>query len=43
MARAGAPFELIARRLGHRDVAMVVKINGRFEAGQRRARPLGAH
>jgi len=24
--RAGAPFELIARQLGHRDVAMVAKV-----------------
>ncbi len=31
MARAGAPFELIARQLGHRDVAMVAKIYGRFK------------
>jgi hypothetical protein len=28
MARAGAPFELIARQLGHRDVA---KVYGRFK------------
>jgi integrase len=26
MARAGAPIELIARQLGHRDVAMVAKV-----------------
>jgi integrase len=26
MARAGAPFELIARQLGHKDVTMVVKV-----------------
>jgi hypothetical protein len=31
MARAGAPFELIARQLGHRDVAMVAKVYGRFK------------
>ena len=31
MARAGAPFELIARQLGHRDVAMVGKVYGRFK------------
>ncbi len=31
MARAGAPFELIARQLGHRDVAMVTKVYGRFK------------
>jgi integrase len=30
MARAGAPFELLARQLGHRDVAMVAKVYGRF-------------
>ena len=31
MARAGAPFELIARQLGHREVAMVAKVYGRFK------------
>ncbi len=31
MARSGAPFELIARQLGHRDVAMVAKVYGRFK------------
>jgi hypothetical protein len=31
MARAGAPFELIARQLGHRDVALVAKVYGRFK------------
>jgi hypothetical protein len=31
MARAGAPFELIARQLGHRDVTMVAKVYGRFK------------
>jgi integrase len=31
MARAGAPFELIARQLGHRNVAMVAKVYGRFK------------
>jgi integrase len=31
MARAGAPFELIARQLGHKDVAMVAKVYGRFK------------
>ena len=31
MARAGAPFELIARQLGQRDVAMVAKVYGRFK------------
>ena len=31
MARAGAPFELIARQLGHRDVAMVAKVYGRLK------------
>ena len=31
MARAGAPFELIARQLGHRDVAMVAKVYGHFK------------
>ena len=31
MARAGAPFELTARQLGHRDVAMVAKVFGRFK------------
>ncbi len=28
---AGAPFELIARQLGHRDIAMVAKVYGRFK------------
>ena len=28
---AGAPFEVIARQLGHRDVAMVAKVYGRFK------------
>jgi hypothetical protein len=31
MARAGAPFELIARQLGHKDVTMVAKVYGRFK------------
>jgi integrase len=31
MARPGAPFELIARQLGHRDVQMVAKVYGRFK------------
>ncbi len=31
MARAGAPFELIARQLGQRDVATVAKVYGRFK------------
>lgn len=31
MARAGAPFELVARQLGHRDVTMVAKVYGRFK------------
>jgi hypothetical protein len=31
MARARAPFELIDRQLGHRDVAMVAKVYGRFK------------
>jgi integrase len=31
MARAGPPFELIARQLGHRDVTMVAKVYGRFK------------
>jgi hypothetical protein len=31
MARAGAPFELIARQLGHRDVTMVAKVYGQFK------------
>ena len=31
MARAGAPFELITRQLGHRDVTMVAKVYGRFK------------
>jgi glutamate formiminotransferase len=26
MVRAGVPFELIARRLGHREVAMLAKV-----------------
>lgn len=32
MARAGAPFELIARQLGYRDVAMVAKAYSRFKS-----------
>jgi hypothetical protein len=32
LARAGAPFELIARQLGPRDVAMVAKVYGYFKA-----------
>jgi hypothetical protein len=31
MARAGAPFELIARQPGHREVTMVAKVYGRFK------------
>lgn len=31
MARTGAPFEFIARQLGHRDVATVAKVYGRFK------------
>jgi integrase len=31
MARSGAPFDLIARQLGHREVAMVAKVYGRFK------------
>ena len=31
MARAGVPFEFIARQLRHRDVAMVAKVYGRFK------------
>jgi hypothetical protein len=31
MARAGAPFELIARQLGQREVAMVAKVYSRFK------------
>jgi Phage integrase family len=31
MARADAPFELIARQLGHRDVAMIAKAYGWFK------------
>jgi hypothetical protein len=31
MARAGAPLELIARQLGHRHIAMVAKVYGRFK------------
>jgi hypothetical protein len=31
MARAGTPFEPIARQLGHRDVGMVAKVYGRFK------------
>jgi cytidylate kinase len=30
MARAGPPFERIARRLRQRDVAMVAKVYGRL-------------
>jgi len=30
MIRAGAPLELVARQLGHRDVTMVAKVYGRF-------------
>jgi len=28
--RAGTPYELVARQLGHADVAMVAKVYGRF-------------
>jgi integrase len=28
--RAGTPYELVARQLGHADVAMVAKVDGRF-------------
>ena len=31
MARAGAPFERIARQLRQRDMAMVVKVYGRLK------------
>jgi hypothetical protein len=31
MARAGPPFELIARQLRQRDVVMVTKVYGRLE------------
>ncbi len=31
MASAGAPFELITRQMGARDVAMVAKVCGRFK------------
>jgi hypothetical protein len=30
MVRAGMPLELVARQLGHRDIAMVAKVYGRF-------------
>lgn len=30
MVRAGMPLELVARQLGHRHVAMVAKVYGRF-------------
>ena len=28
--RAGTPYELVARQLGHADIAMVAKVYGRF-------------
>lgn len=28
--RAGAPFEVVARQLGHADTTMVVRVYGRF-------------
>ena len=31
--RAGVPYELVARQLGHADVAMVAKVHGRFAPG----------
>jgi hypothetical protein len=31
MARSGAPVELVARQLGHRDVALVAKVDARFK------------
>jgi integrase len=31
--RAGVPYELVARQLGHADVAMVAKVYGRFAPG----------
>ena len=30
MVRAGMPLGLVARQLGHRDIAMVAKVYGRF-------------
>ena len=30
MVRAGVPFELFSRQLGHRDVVMVAEVYGRF-------------
>jgi len=29
--RAGTPYELVAKQLGHADVAMVAKVYGRFK------------
>ncbi len=31
MARAGAPLELVARQLGHRDITVVAKVYARFK------------
>ena len=43
--RTGAPFELIARQFGHRDVAMVAKVYGRFKSSRgqlsTRKQPIG--
>jgi integrase len=40
--RAGTPYELVARQLGHADIAMVAKVYGRLTA-LRRAGPLRAN
>jgi integrase len=32
--RAGAPFEVVARQLGHADTTMVVKVYGRFKPSE---------
>jgi hypothetical protein len=36
-----SPLELITRQLGHKDVAMVAKVYGRFQTRHRGARSLG--
>jgi integrase len=32
--RAGAPFEVVARQLGHADISMAVKVYGRFKPSE---------
>jgi hypothetical protein len=43
MTRAGAPFELITRQLGHRDVAMLARVYGRFKPDSEERDAAGEH